>query len=107
MRPATWEEIALSRPAARARLARRRSCRAAVQLSDEVRTLGCTLGHTAPLVANLLLAVAADMDDYLGTEGQAKGDRTDHPIWQRALDLARSTDTTVQLPTTQLPAAAP
>lgn len=57
----------------------------AKRLSAELRAAAAR----EPSLADLLTAIAAEMDDYLDTHAQATGTDQDKAIWQAALAVAR------------------
>lgn len=87
-------EPPLDRAAARRRIQVRRQRAAAAALSGELRTAAYGCGNDE-LLGNLLLAVADEMDAYLGCAGcgQATGGDQDPPVWRAALTIARTINT--------------
>lgn len=77
---------ALDREAARQRWAPKGRRLAAKHLSAELRTAAAE----EPKLADLLNAIAAEMDDYLDTHVQATGTDKDPAVWQHALAVARA-----------------
>lgn len=78
--------IPLDREAARERLTAKLRINAAKRLSAELRTAAAE----NPKLADLLTAIATEMDDYLDTHVQATGTDKDPAVWQAALTLART-----------------
>lgn len=58
----------------------------AKRLTRELRTAG----GNEPRLGALLTAIAAEIDDYLGTHAQVTGTDQDPAVWQAALALART-----------------
>ena len=77
---------ALDREAARRRWEPKSRRIDAKHLGAELRTAAAT----RPDLHDLLTAIAGDMDDYLDTHVQATGTEQDPPVWQAALQVART-----------------
>ena len=77
--------VPLDREAARQRLAEKRRRNAALRMSAELRAAAAQ----SPQLAELLTAIAAEMDDYLDTHIQATGTDRDPAVWRAAIMLAR------------------
>ena len=78
--------VPLDREAARRRLAEKRRRNTALRLSAELRAAAAQ----SPQLANLLTAIATEMDDYLDTHVQATGTSKDPATWRAAITLARA-----------------